>query len=58
MQKIIRNASNIVFITHNKYFTCYEAVNLAHKLIVHWSLNDSIGCEVMFSRTMQGGRMV
>ena len=26
---------NIVFSTYNKYFTCFEAVNLVQKLTVH-----------------------
>ena len=34
MQKILRNASNIVLFTYNRYFTCFEAVNLLQKLTV------------------------
>ena len=32
MQKIPRNAYNIVLFTYNRYFTCFEAVNLVQKL--------------------------
>ena len=34
MQKISRNAYNIVLCTYNRYFTCFEAVNLVQKLTV------------------------
>ena len=34
MQKIPRNAYNIVLLTNYKYFTCFEAVNLVQKLTV------------------------
>ena len=60
MQKILRNACNIACVAHNRYFASFEAVNLQHKLTVHWSLNGTLTthiitwlytmCEVMFSR--------
>ena len=34
MQKILRYAYNIVLFTINRYFTCFEAVNLEQTLTV------------------------
>ena len=34
MQKISRNAYNIVLFSYNRYSTCFEAVNLVQKLTV------------------------
>ena len=34
MHKILWNAYNIVLFTYNKYFTCFEAVNLVQELSV------------------------
>ena len=37
MQRILRNAYNIVKFIYNRYFTCFEAVNLVQKLTVPYS---------------------
>ena len=37
MQKILMNAYDIAFITHNIYVTCYEAVYLQQKMTMHFN---------------------
>ena len=46
MQKVPRKTYNIVLFTYNRYFTCFEAVNLVRKFTVQQSLNASSTSEI------------
>ena len=47
MQKILRNAYNIVLFIYDGYFTCFEAVNLVQKLTVQQSLNGNLTTHIL-----------
>ena len=41
--QILRNSCTTTYVTHNRYFTYFEVVNLEKKVYkVHYSLNDTL----------------
>ena len=51
IQTILRSAYNIEFVTHNKYFTCCEAVNLEQNMTGHQSLNGASTTLIFYDST-------